>query len=158
MDPITAYYHKFFAYDTWANKRALDSARAAGSPAKVLEYLSHGLAAQRVWFARIQPDSPTELAVFPKLTQAQCDELAGEMALRWGWFMDNVKPADYARVITYKNAAGRVFSQTLGDILTHVLNHSTYHRAQAATAVKHAGGKPAVTDFIMYDRELTGQA
>ena len=35
-----------------------------------------------------------------------------------------------------------------------VINHSTYHRAQIAQKVKALGGKPAVTDYIVYQREL----
>jgi uncharacterized damage-inducible protein DinB len=36
----------------------------------------------------------------------------------------------------------------VGDILTHVVAHSAYHRGQIAAAVRAAGGAPAYTDFI----------
>ncbi|WP_379084396.1 DinB family protein [Pedobacter sp. UC225_65] len=38
------------------------------------------------------------------------------------------------------------------DILFHVFNHSTYHRAQIATLFKESGITPPVTDFIILKR------
>jgi uncharacterized damage-inducible protein DinB len=49
---------------------------------------------------------------------------------------------------------GEKFANTIKDIVVHVINHSTYHRAQIAQLVKQSGGEPAKTDYIVYQREF----
>jgi uncharacterized damage-inducible protein DinB len=41
--------------------------------------------------------------------------------------------------------------------MIHLVNHSTYHRAQIATLLRQGGLEPVNTDFITYDRVVTGQ-
>ena len=48
----------------------------------------------------------------------------------------------------YRNTNGEFWTSTVGDILTHVAMHSSYHRGQIAAAVRESGGTPAYTDFI----------
>jgi uncharacterized damage-inducible protein DinB len=37
-----------------------------------------------------------------------------------------------------------------GDLLRHVVNHSTYHRGQAATLLRQVGAVAPETDFVVY--------
>jgi len=41
----------------------------------------------------------------------------------------------------------------VGDVLTHVVTHSGYHRGQIASAIRSDGGTPAYTDFIHAARQ-----
>ena len=50
--------------------------------------------------------------------------------------------------VAYRNSKGEFWTSTVGDILTHVVLHASYHRGQIAAAVRQAGGEPAYTDFI----------
>ena len=42
-------------------------------------------------------------------------------------------------------------------IMIHLVNHSSYHRAQIAMLLRQNGFEPVNTDFITYDRVITGQ-
>jgi uncharacterized damage-inducible protein DinB len=41
--------------------------------------------------------------------------------------------------------------------MIHLVNHSTYHRAQIAILLRQQGFEPVNTDFITYDRVITKQ-
>lgn len=41
-------------------------------------------------------------------------------------------------------------AHTVQDMLRHVLNHSTYHRGQAATLMRQVGAVSPETDFVVY--------
>jgi uncharacterized damage-inducible protein DinB len=55
---------------------------------------------------------------------------------------------DDGRPVGYRNSKGEPWTSTVGDILTHVVTHSAYHRGQVASELRAAGFIPAYTDFI----------
>lgn len=57
-----------------------------------------------------------------------------------------------SEIIEYKNSTGKTFQNSRYDILIHVLNHGTYHRAQIATELRGHGIEPINTDYITYMR------
>ena len=60
---------------------------------------------------------------------------------------------DLKRSVSYTTQAGDSLVNTVGDILFHAANHSTYHRAQVATVFKQNNIQPPVTDFIALKRQ-----
>jgi uncharacterized damage-inducible protein DinB len=50
--------------------------------------------------------------------------------------------------VTYKNTKGEPWTNSVEDILTHVIMHSAYHRGQIAADMRASGHTPAYTDFI----------
>jgi uncharacterized damage-inducible protein DinB len=54
--------------------------------------------------------------------------------------------------LTYQNSKGHEFSNTIRDILFHIANHSTHHRAQIISQFRQSGIVPMVTDYIFYKR------
>jgi uncharacterized damage-inducible protein DinB len=59
---------------------------------------------------------------------------------------------DFEQTINYQNSLGQHFTNNFQNILFHVINHSTYHRAQIATEFKLCGVEPLLTDYIVYKR------
>lgn len=57
-------------------------------------------------------------------------------------------------LITYTNSKGKNYRNSIGDILFHIANHSTYHRAQIATIIRDSGMPPLVSDFVHYKRKF----
>ncbi|MCF8317339.1 MAG: hypothetical protein K9I02_01220 [Haliscomenobacter sp.] len=55
-------------------------------------------------------------------------------------------------IINYSNSKGQLFSNSIQDMLFHIINHSTYHRGQVATEFKRQGLEPLVTDYIFFKR------
>ncbi|HEX5581026.1 MAG TPA: DinB family protein [Gemmatimonadaceae bacterium] len=139
---------RLFTYDAWANAEALRSLRAMPAPPPfALGWLAHIVGAQEVWWGRLQdPVVPAE--IWPQLTITECALRLDEMAGRWRALFATVGPGGLERPLDYANSRGERFSTPLGDVLMHVVMHGVYHRGQIATAVRAAGGVPAVTDYI----------
>lgn len=142
---------RMFDHDAWANREALASlagpASAAPPPAQALRVLAHVLGAERLWLDRLLRAKPS-VPVWP---EARLDRLRGDfddMARRWEDYLDDLAPADLDREIEYVNTKGEPWKSTVGDVLTHVVLHSSYHRGQVASHLRVAGMEPAYTDFI----------
>ena len=57
-------------------------------------------------------------------------------------------------IINYHNIKGENFFTSVKDIVTHVVNHSTFHRGQIITMLRQLGEtKLSGTDYITYVRE-----
>ena len=71
----------------------------------------------------------------------------------WPRYLDTLSPDDFEEGIGYRNSLGEYWTSTVGDILTHVVMHGAYHRAQVAAVIRESGGEPAYTDFIHAARQ-----
>ena len=65
-------------------------------------------------------------------------------------FLRSLSDDALARPVPYTLLNGTRGEQTLGDLLTHVVNHSTYHRGQVATMLRQVGAAPPATDFLVF--------
>jgi uncharacterized damage-inducible protein DinB len=101
----------------------------------------------RLWLERIR-EQPQSLPVWPDFAFEQCEAQIAELARLWQEFLGQLSAAGLSERVTYKNSKGEAWSNTVEDILTHVLLHSAYHRGQIASQVRASGETPAYTDFI----------
>lgn len=135
-----------FAYDAWANREVLNAIRGqGGDDERSLQLLSHILAAERVWLERLL-QRPQSVPVWPKADLALCEGENEKLARLWVDYLNSVGDLDQA--ISYRNSKGEGWTSTVGDVLTHVLMHSAYHRGQIASHMRGRGQTPAYTDFI----------
>lgn len=147
------YFQRLFAYDTWANQRIISMLQQLpGSDERCLHLLSHIFAAQQIWHGRIT-GSASHLAPFPGWNFQECHVIFLKMSKSWDEYLRGIRGAELKRVVSYTNTKGESFSTQVKDILTHVINHSTYHRAQIVFALKGKVEKLPVTDFIAFARE-----
>lgn len=119
-----------------------------------VEIFCHMQAARRLWLLRVQ-GSPADLppdGVFPVWPLEKAEAEALEMDALWAGFLRSLPAADVDRPVRYTCTEGAPFISTLSDILTHVVNHSSYHRGQIALLVAKTGVRPPVTDFIALTR------
>jgi len=145
---LADYMRRQFAYDAWANLEVLAAIRAAGGEnTRSLQLMSHLLAAERLWLERLKQVSQSG-PVWPNPDLAWCEAEAAESKRRWQEYMELITAGDLAQTISYKNSKGEEWSSTVGDILTHVVMHSAYHRGQIASHMREKGQTPAYTDFI----------
>ena len=147
-DSLLDYHRHLFAYDAWANREALAALRAAASaPGKALRLMAHVVGCERLWLGRLErwPEPP---AVWPDLDIAGCAAGVEELAARWSAYLDGIDPGRLDEPVAYVNSLGESWTSTAGEILTHTVLHSTYHRGQIATELRAAGHEPAYTDYI----------
>lgn len=155
-DPI-ARLRDLFAYDWWSNVRVADALIEAGeSPENSTALLAHIVGAERLWLGRLNRDS-AGLTPWPELSLAESRAAFDELRAAWAACLDALTPDRLDEEVPYTNTQGALWSSTIGDIITQVINHSTYHRAQIASAMRRAGMTPVLTDFIAYARQADGR-
>jgi len=153
----------FYEYNTWANQKTLDSldgisseafvAPMGGSFASIRDTMVHILGAEWIWWQRCIGERPKGLL--------DINDFPDVASLRKRWieidngFMSLVNGADLNEDITYVNRHGNQYTYSVGKILLHTANHSSYHRGQIVTLLRQIGAKPAVTDYLVWVDELT---
>ena len=157
-----AHFKRMLAYETDSTAKAaaaIDSIPADHqsdpAAAKARGILAHLQSARHVWLARLGLIASRPWVMFPDWTTAQTLADAARLDADWASYLMTLQDADLARRIEYKMLDGTPVSSTVGEILTHVFNHSTYHRGQVALLVSQCGGQRAVTDFIAFSRVKT---
>jgi uncharacterized damage-inducible protein DinB len=71
----------------------------------------------------------------------------------WNQYLATLTDDGLEKVFEYTSYEGQRFRNSIGDILTQLFAHSSYHRGQIAALVRTMGGEPAVTDFVYWARE-----
>ena len=141
---------RLLQHDIWANRRAIDMARALPADNERCRHLmAHILTSKKMWLGRIHDTPDGKLDSWPDLTWDEVEALLAEMNEAVPAYLDSLSEDDLPRVISYVNPRGKHISVRLGDIMTHSMLHGQYHRAQIATAVREAGGEPVMTDLIV---------
>lgn len=148
------FYRDFFNYDRWANRRLGSALRELGDHSgDPLKLYAHIMSAQLVWLARILQADYESMETWMDLSLDESESLAEQMHARWNQFLDSLSEEGLDIIIAYNTTSGIPFETSVRDILTHVNNHSTHHRAQIARIIKERGGKSPVMDYIIYVRE-----
>jgi uncharacterized damage-inducible protein DinB len=153
-----------FAYNDWANKRALQGASAlttqqftkplGNSFSSVRDTLVHLYGAEWIWLQRFKGTSPS---AFPD--GSQFTDLAS-LEAKWNPqaadlldFVSGLTQEDIDRIVEYKTMKFGVYSNPLWQSLQHVVNHGTYHRGQITTMLRQLGAQPLATDLMHFYRE-----
>jgi uncharacterized damage-inducible protein DinB len=150
------YFLKLYQYNAWANKRVLGTLnRQEVDDEKILSLMGHIVAAQFLWLHRIKGLPPPDLKLWDNHKLEKLTRLGEDAGNQWLEFVE--KTDDFNREMTYKNYTGDPYTNNVEMIMIHLVNHSSYHRAQIAMLLRQKGFEPINTDFITYDRVITGQ-
>ena len=142
---------QFCKYNHWANSLLLTALKenASAIPQSSINLFSHIMNAQMIWLYRIK-------GITPNVTVWQVHDLetCGALLAESGGGLAAIEyPEDETSpVIRYTTSTGDYFETAVADILLHVFNHGTYHRAQIAKEMKLHNIKPVNTDYIMFVR------
>jgi len=136
-------------YNQWSNQRVLDGLKNQTAPEKAMALLSHIVLAESVWQMRLFAQ-PITTGIFEQLSLEQIEELMNSNEAGWTSFLESTD--DFSRKLDYKMLNGTPVQSSITDILTHIFNHGTYHRAQIASQMRQSGLEPASTDFITFSR------
>ncbi len=148
------YFIRLFNYDTHTNLLVTEMIINAGNPEKPVQLMAHLLAAQQVWLARCKGEPAIGGALWPDWKADTFFQIIDGNSKGWIDFMNKCTPADFERMISYKNSKGESFENKLSDVLAHAINHGTHHRAQVGQYLKSGGADLPFTDYIFYIRQL----
>lgn len=147
------YFIKLFTYDYWANHLILSTIKSEEiHDDQIIFWINHIVNAEQVWIERIRTGtssiSPTQV-----FTIEECErrmKMLNEQILA---MVEASTIESLAEEIAYSNTKGASFTSVVEDILAHLINHSTHHRAQIAAKIRTLGYAPPATDYIFWRRE-----
>lgn len=147
---MNSFFKELFEYSHHYNQQLwyIFNEKAEQTSEKSIMLFNHLLNAHQIWNNRVNPTQTTfgVWDIHPIEDCRSIDKVNFERSL----FI--LKNLDLNKIISYTNTKGQDFSNSIRDILFHIINHSTYHRGQIATELKQSGFEPLITDFIFYKR------
>ncbi|MEM0518432.1 DinB family protein [Aequorivita flava] len=115
---------------------------------KISALTSHILNAHHIWNHRIFGVTPA-LSVWQNLEINHLQKIDTENATH---SLQLLKQKELNNTINYTNSKGQEYTNTVSNLLFHIINHSTYHRGQLMSFLKLENVEPIVTDYIFYKR------
>jgi uncharacterized damage-inducible protein DinB len=150
-------------YSNWASCRLIEAMRALSaedqsrdlkaSHQSVIGTLTHILFADAIWYSRVVDPSAKVHAPGDILSDAELAQEWRDTHRNWERWAESLTDADLDRVVEYKSLKGDPFSNTVRQIVMHVVNHATLHRGQAMAMMRQLGVAPPPTDLIFFYRE-----
>lgn len=118
-------------------------------PEKSIQLLNHLINAQEIWNERILNEKITVdvWGIRP------FESLKKHNKTNYNKSLQILNNTELSQQIIYKNSKGIEFSNTVQDVIFHIINHATYHRAQIASDLKANKIEPINTDYIFYKRK-----
>jgi uncharacterized damage-inducible protein DinB len=120
--------------------------------------LLHIYQSDQVWFSRLNGQQLD-------LTKLSKNDDLGTFAPEWSDLLDryaawaDALPSEqWAAEIQYRRSDGTEYSSSIWQIILHVVNHGSSHRAQLASMLRQSGITPPNLDLINYYRTLNSAA
>lgn len=146
------YFKRLYLYNHWANLEVLaEFKKHSHLPAKALMLFSHIVTAQKIWYSRISGRQVDTIGLFDSYSITELENAVYESSNDWLELINT--DLDYNSIVKYTNTKGVLFENMLQDIVAHVANHATYHRAQINTVLRESGLTPVVVDYIAFARQ-----
>lgn len=150
-----------YSYNRWATHRLLQAAQLLSPSAfsrdlgtshrSVRGTLVHTLWSEWIWLQRWQGSSPKQIFLDDQYPDA------GAIESRWGDmerdrqdFITRLTDDQLLATISYENLQGQRWTYSLGHMMQHVVNHSSYHRGQVVSLLRQLHQSPPATDFLLY--------
>ncbi|UOQ52030.1 DinB family protein [Hymenobacter cellulosivorans] len=142
---MTTFFEKLFDYNYQSNLRVIEALliQETKSSSKALELLGHIQQVHAVWNRRAA--TPGQLEEANLAAGLQDTETVNYQNTLW-----LIRHASLSELVHYQTTTGLARADSRQDLLFHILNHSTYHRAQIATECRHQGTEPVATDYLLY--------
>ncbi|MEL1241784.1 DinB family protein [Flavobacterium flavipallidum] len=147
----TNFFEDAFEYTYHFNQKLIEliENKKQSIPEKSIQLLNHLINAQQIWNERILEEGIAvevwEIRPLENLKNINLSNYNRSISI--------LKTIDLNKKITYKNSTGSSFSNSVQEILFHIINHATYHRAQIATDLKANNIEPLNSDYIFYKRK-----
>ena len=163
----TTYYQELAAYNVWANElfigqfiqtaQEIWEAPIVNSFPTIGDTVLHTAAAERVWIDRMNQKS--NIVWLPNVMKATDKQnvlqIWREASLDLQALVEQFDNDKLQEGITITRINGDQFYMSNYQMLTHVFNHSTYHRGQMLTLLRQSGAYSVPsTDIMLYYRMI----
>ncbi|NNE77974.1 MAG: damage-inducible protein DinB [Pricia sp.] len=147
---MKVFFNQLFDYNFYCNKKLIEACDSLEVvPEKTILLFSHILNAHHIWNARIGKRK-SEYDVFQLHEVKAWGDIHYEN--QRSSFEITTSIDDFESRIDYENSQGRLFTNTIQDMLFHIINHSAHHRGQIAMDFRANNIEPLVSDYIHYKR------
>lgn len=147
---MKVFFNQLFDYNFYCNKKLIEECnKLKDVPERSTELFSHLLNSHHIWNTRIL-GKPSSYEAWQLHPLKEWGDMHYEN--QRSSFEITTNADDFDKRIDYENSEGRLFTNTLKDMLFHIINHSTHHRAQIALDFKQHGIEPLKMDYIFYKR------
>ncbi|WP_207534367.1 DinB family protein [Desertivirga arenae] len=145
------FFKQLFEYNYYTNQQLANEflVHQQEVPQKAVQLYSHILNAHRNWNRRVLPNQDRidpwqihSILDFHRINKVNFENTT--MILNSN---------SLEEVIEFAFNVEQTFENTIGNLLFHVINHSTYHRAQIATEFRISGITPLSTDYSTYSQK-----
>ena len=152
-----AQLRKLVAYNEWADDKILAAIHGLAPEelarpvdayfGSLARNLQHVLMAQRIWLARWT--GGPRLSLDAAVTAGWRDAYAATHASLRA-FVEPLTDAEADRVVSYTDAKGHPYQLPLAQLITHVVNHGTAHRAETGMLLERLGRSPGDLDYVYF--------
>jgi len=165
---ITDDIQLLYEYDRWANSRVLQAASTlnveefardlGGSFRSMRDTLVHIIDSEATWLECWKEPSPCATFVGDLWTRHDAifnlNAFSDFAAVQLRWAEVEREQAEFVNRVT-NESLGRLLPVlgkqiSLGHLMQHLANHSTYHRGQVALMMRQLAAAPLATDFAMF--------
>lgn len=155
------YVKKLFDYHHWAADKLFDALGdvsaadldkpSGGSFKTARALLRHVIGAEQLWLERFGGNSPKSMPELP-LTHSGADyqDEWRKVKAREQQFVKELTQQKLDGQLAYTNMKGESHTFSLSDVLTHVVNHGTYHRGQLTHLLRDLGRAGVSTDYVAW--------
>lgn len=164
MSSFSENIYRYIGYNIWANQAIADflsdkeyilDKDVISSFPTIRTTIFHIADGQRIWLSRMKGTSPN---VWPSKSMRPEEAIPALLNTSEEFAVHAADKGDsfYKEVISFSAFDGTPYEETAGNIIMHVMNHSTFHRGQLITMFRQGGleGKMPRTDLIAYLREI----
>lgn len=142
-------YQKQFQYNEQIIGQFIDClAQHEAASEKSRLWLSHIINALEIWTSRVQ-ERESKVKTWDVHSIDRLHQLNRECHRDIFKLLDT---GNLHGIHAYENSKGESFSNSLDEIMTHLIIHSGHHRAQIAAEWSLSGIHPPVSDFIFWAR------
>ncbi len=156
-----AQLRRTIAYNQWADEKLVAAAERLSAEelerpreayfGSVANNLWHMLIVQRLWLARWKGD-PLPPVDRPPIPSWRAAYAASHAALRE--YLASLTGADLARIVKYTPRSGVPRAQPLDELILHLANHGTAHRAETGLLLERLGHSPGDLDYTVFMNEV----
>jgi uncharacterized damage-inducible protein DinB len=122
----------------------------------LLRTLNHVYAMDLVWRAHLEGRPHGFVSRNPGICPAFAELRVSQSALD-EWYVgyaDELSDAKAAEILNFEFIGGGLGCMSRGDILLHVINHTTYHRGHIGDMIYQIPAQPPTTDLPVYLRSV----